>query len=413
MLGGILASRGGGSMFRHNELVVLTVLGATLFLVGPSTGFVSRMFSLRPVVWLGKISYSIYLWHWPVWVLASYHLGSNRDDMPMQLWMRIILLLLTVVLAALSWRFVEQPFRRKTVRWKHIGAVFAPLAAVLLVVTMLFPAGEVQGLSSVSYKARYPMLGGMSPERAERGEIATFGKGDGHDFIIIGDSHAGCLFPAFDSVVDEVGLSGAFASNPSMWLAKDYQGMHPEENRRIISAVYAYVEKRDIKNVIFVFRMNGKKSGMISEGKTFTFFEADGSACRGSDRHFFETLEKTVRSLMAQGRHVYLVEQVPHHPFRVMEREWFRNVTSTEAAWYDAHNSWLEAFCERFGREQFTLVKTAEVFKENGAYLFIKDSRLLYSDYHHLSLAGAMHLVPVVRALLMDIAARKNFASAK
>ena len=77
MLGGILASRGGGSMFRHNELVVLTVLGTAFFLAGPGTGFVSRMLSLRPVVWLGKISYSIYLWHWPVWVLAAYYLGSD------------------------------------------------------------------------------------------------------------------------------------------------------------------------------------------------------------------------------------------------------------------------------------------------------------------------------------------------
>lgn len=408
MLSGILASRGGGSMFRHNELVVLTVFGAVLFLIGPGTGFVTRMFSQRPVVWLGKISYSVYLWHWPVWVLATYHLGSNRDDIPMSLWTKATLLLLTVTLATLSWRFVEQPFRRKSVRWKHIGLVFIPATVLLLAVTTFHPVEQIQGLQNTAYKANYYVQGSISPEQAELEKFSTFGKGAGHDFIIIGDSHAGCLFPAFDSVVDSVKLSGSFVSNPSMWLARDYQGMHPEENRRIVSAAYAYVTKHDIKNVIFVFRMNGKKKGGISEGKEFTFFTEDGKRQRGGDKEFFETLEKTLRSLMAQGRHVYLVEQVPHHPFRVMEREWYRNVKSTDVSWYDAHNDWLEKFCERFGNKYFTLVRTTDAFRENNSYIFIKDSKLLYSDQHHLSLAGALHLIPTIRNLLMDITARKK-----
>ncbi|MBQ9104906.1 MAG: acyltransferase, partial [Mailhella sp.] len=312
MLGGILAARGGGSMFRHNELVVMTVLGAAFFLAGPGTGAVSRLFSFRPVVWLGKISYSIYLWHWPIWVLFTYYVGSNRDDMPMPLWMRCLLLILIIGMAALSWRFVEQPFRRKSVQWKHIGTVFVPAASLMLAVTMLFPAGAVQGLEAVKYQAAYRVQGSISAEQAEKGLFSTFGKGSGNDFIIIGDSHAGCLFPAFDSSVDSMGLSGTFAGNPSMWLAPDYQGMHPEENRRIVSAAYRHIEKHDIRNVIFIFRMNGKKRGDISEGKTFTYFDAQGRPHKGGDREFYATLEKTIRGLMEQGRHVYLVEQVPH-----------------------------------------------------------------------------------------------------
>lgn len=413
MLSGILASRGGGSMFRHNELVVLTVLGAAFFLIGSGTGRISSLFSARPVVWLGKISYSVYLWHWPIWVLFTYYLGSNRDDMPVPLWVRACLLMLTITMAALSWRFVEQPFRRRTVRWKHVGALLLPVAAVLLAVTQFYPVGEVQGLGSASYKASYRVKGSLTPEQAERQEFSTFGKGAGRDFIVIGDSHAGCLFPAFDSVVDEAGLSGTIVSNPSMWLTPDYQGMHPEANRRVVSSAYRYIEKNDIRNVVFVFRVNGKKKSDISEGRNFTFFDADGRPRKGGDKEFFATLEKTISGLMAQGRHVYFVEQVPHHPFRVMEREWYRGVTSTEAAWYDVYNGWLEKFCERFDSKLFTLVKTTDAFRENNSYVFIKDGKLLYSDYHHLSLAGALHLVPVVREMLMDMAARKKTEAEK
>ena len=91
-----------------------------------------------------------------------------------------------------------------------------------------------------------------------------------------------------------------------------------------------------------------------------------------------------------------------------MEREWYRGVTATEASWYDGYNGWLEKFCERFDKKHFTLVKTTDAFRKDDAYMFIKNGKLLYVDYHHISMAGAMHLVPVVRDLLMDIATRKK-----
>ena len=76
--------------------------------------------------------------------------------------------------------------------------------------------------------------------------------------------------------------------------------------------------------------------------------------------------------------------------------------------WYDGYNEWLEKFCARFDSKYFTLVKTTDAFRENGSYIFIKDGKLLYSDYHHISLAGALHLVPVVRRVLEDIAVRRQ-----
>jgi hypothetical protein len=70
-----------------------------------------------PLRWLGRISYSLYLWHWPILVLGSVALGVGatglddevvRNDIPV----RVGLVLLAVVVAALSWRLVEEPVRR-------------------------------------------------------------------------------------------------------------------------------------------------------------------------------------------------------------------------------------------------------------------------------------------------------------
>jgi hypothetical protein len=71
-----------------------------------------------PLRWLGRISYSLYLWHWPILVLGSVALGVGasgmddggvvRDDVPL----RLGLVLLAVAVAWLSWRLVEEPVRR-------------------------------------------------------------------------------------------------------------------------------------------------------------------------------------------------------------------------------------------------------------------------------------------------------------
>lgn len=68
---------------------------------------VGALLSLPPVVFLGLISYSLYLWHWPVFALPSYVLMREFTAPETAL-----LIALALVLGTLSWRFVERPFRK-------------------------------------------------------------------------------------------------------------------------------------------------------------------------------------------------------------------------------------------------------------------------------------------------------------
>jgi len=66
---------------------------------------IRRALSLRPLVWLGALSYSLYLWHFPVlWAFGAHH--------------RLVALVVTFLLAWLSYRYVERPFRRRRARVK-------------------------------------------------------------------------------------------------------------------------------------------------------------------------------------------------------------------------------------------------------------------------------------------------------
>jgi peptidoglycan/LPS O-acetylase OafA/YrhL len=106
-------------------------LGSALLILAGSTGPVARLLTARPMVFTGQISYSLYLWHWPLIAYLNYlnvKIGPGTGA--------------GVVVAAfacawLSWKFVETPLRRSGARMAF-GPVFLrrfalPLAAVLLV----------------------------------------------------------------------------------------------------------------------------------------------------------------------------------------------------------------------------------------------------------------------------------------
>ncbi|MEA3020440.1 MAG: hypothetical protein QOI47_1964, partial [Actinomycetota bacterium] len=116
----LMATMGDRAAALHHFGFGLTVVLAGLAVValtGPSCR-VSRFLGLRPLVWIGTRSYAIYLWHWPVFVLTR-----PRVDVAIDGWRLLaVRLLLTAVLAEVSWRLVEQPFRAGTVarHWREL-----------------------------------------------------------------------------------------------------------------------------------------------------------------------------------------------------------------------------------------------------------------------------------------------------
>lgn len=88
---------------------LVPTMGAVLLIAfARSDGLVGQLLSSRPLVSIGLMSYSAYLWHQPVFAFARY--GKVEEE---ALWETGILCGLTAFLAFLSWRFVEKPFRRR------------------------------------------------------------------------------------------------------------------------------------------------------------------------------------------------------------------------------------------------------------------------------------------------------------
>ncbi len=108
---------------------LLPVAGTVLLLLnGQDANPVNRALSAPGAIWLGRISYALYLWHWPVLVLARYRGGGELGWGELSFWLGV-----SVALAWASWRFVETPIRFGTkwrARW-HLGGWVAGSAALV------------------------------------------------------------------------------------------------------------------------------------------------------------------------------------------------------------------------------------------------------------------------------------------
>lgn len=107
---------------------------------------VSTLTDARPVQWLGDVSYSLYLWHWPLIVLMPFVIGA-----PLSTWSRLLILALALVLAWGSRRWIEVPAQRAD-RWRATGRAFlgagAMMAAVSLVALLLLAASAARASSA-------------------------------------------------------------------------------------------------------------------------------------------------------------------------------------------------------------------------------------------------------------------------
>lgn len=113
---------------------LLPTLGAALVIAaGKSSAERStyKVLALRPMQYLGDISYSVYLWHWPLIVFASLHLADSRISPTMG----GFILAATIVLAAASKRFIEDPFRHPAPTTPPLRSIASGATSVLGVVS--------------------------------------------------------------------------------------------------------------------------------------------------------------------------------------------------------------------------------------------------------------------------------------
>ena len=226
-------------------------VGSALIIGAGESGstLVGKALSWRPMVFIGLTSYSLYLWHWPVNIVNDFGLSANFAFIPHK-WAFVLLLqksnkamvlLVSFLLAILSWRFVERPFRSHPRRIER-RPLFALAAAVMVV--MFLSSWAV--IYARGFEGRFPsralqvasfrpppdsIIGQLGDcEITEANRAAVFdnthclqsapGKAT---YLLLGDSHAAALWDGLKTSLpgSNVALAAAWGCAPSLHPAGD------------------------------------------------------------------------------------------------------------------------------------------------------------------------------------------------
>ncbi len=117
-------------------LGVFSLASAALILGLQAPGPLRRAFSAGPLVWLGRISYGVYVYHWPVYVLA------NARSLNLRGWpLFVVRIAITLAVAVISHWLIEQPVRRSRPRPRMAMSLAIPVSAlVVLLAVLVVPA---------------------------------------------------------------------------------------------------------------------------------------------------------------------------------------------------------------------------------------------------------------------------------
>jgi peptidoglycan/LPS O-acetylase OafA/YrhL len=211
---------------------LLPCLGAALVIqFGNGSRVTAKLLRFPPLVSVGLISYSLYLWHWPLIVFTRMLDGHSLDIAT-----TILVVLGSIAIATLSWAFIERPFRgsRSHIGRKSVfgGAIVVAVGAVILGNTVVHMKGipgrlpdNVQKIYAATYDAGpygvSPCFiddnGGPSISDIRAGKLCNVGAQSSQDpaFVVWGDSHSGAMAPAIGVAARDAGVSGLFAGHAS------------------------------------------------------------------------------------------------------------------------------------------------------------------------------------------------------
>lgn len=213
---------------------LVPVLGAVL-MIGGGHAYELRFLQTPVLQYVGNISYSLYLWHWPLLTLAEIRLGEQFNG-----WLALVLVMLSVVLADLTYRHVEQrfqhsrPLKARAVRSYALGAGLTVVALAVSFSATKMPDLDA-GETAAAPDGQQLMSAPLSPEfvpsnltpSLERAAASipsvytdgchvsyettaspscTYGAATGTGAIVLfGDSHAAQWFTPMDEVAREEG----------------------------------------------------------------------------------------------------------------------------------------------------------------------------------------------------------------
>jgi peptidoglycan/LPS O-acetylase OafA/YrhL len=391
------------------------VVGAVLLIGAGDSGssLVGRLLSWRPVVFIGLISYSLYLWHWPLKVFYSANLAFQRVQHAEKI-EQVTVFVGSLVLATLSWRFVETPFRkgkyrparRRLFAMSAVGAGWIAAMAALMIGTHGFASRfSADVLQADRFAAMGPAPGWRSGEcfievgktLGGADDLSTFDKTtcmhedpSKRQYLLYGDSHAADLYPGLVSVFPELNILQANVSScvPQMKMS--------EQGESACSQLSAYI----FGDFLIHHHVDGvllsahwQDDELPELGRTVAWLKQRGIPVIviGPGIEFNGSMPRLVAVWMRDGRPAGFMDDFRSHQPEELDRTMAKLARDQ---WKVPYISVYDDLC----RSQAEIVAKAQPEMAGGCPVFGVQGAPLLVDSNHFSEEGSILLAQTIRS---------------
>ena len=286
--------------------------------------FIGKLLSNRILVGLGLISYSAYLWHQPLFAFMRIKSLGSLD-----VWGMITGIVATIVLAIITWKFIEKPARdlkRLTRKQVFIGSGLG---------LAFFLAIGITGEAKKGFESRYSIppavvndfnldafsLKCYADRTCDVGDLTA----KKSDVVVFGDSHAQSILAAFEKVGQQTKTKTTFMG---------MVGCPPLLDVVILKGppVLGVCEKLVEKQIEFIKKERPKKIFLVARWSAYVDGDYDGRGMFFLGKHtndtidkehtkkvYLEGIEKTIATYQAMGSEVYVIGQIPQQRFSAKE----------------------------------------------------------------------------------------------
>ncbi|THV28028.1 acyltransferase family protein [Glycomyces paridis] len=400
---------------------ILPVVGTMLVITAgsaPGATPAARLLGTGPFQFVGRISYSLYLWHWPVLILVPLAVDAEPS-----IALNVVLILGSFALAQLSYRYVEQPVRtakpfKSGKVWGLVVGVVCSVVSVAVVVAAVTtgpvagdaddddpPVEAIEEVSAMELALTegltletvpedvVEVLGGIQDDRGgvfdngcllpfdatEPADDCVFGDTDADTTVVLmGDSHAAQWFPAVEAIALEAGWRLVVHTKGSCPVASVTVDNDAVDGR--------YGECDDWRAAV-LDEIDELEPAMVIVSSSLSY-DLRG-VDEGGSEEWAAGWSRAARRLVAASPNVVALTDTPRAPFDAADclalhlEEATECVFPSEPAMLDL--DWREAEADAWEREGIASVDTTGWFCIDGSCPAVVSDTLVYRDSNHIT----------------------------
>jgi len=388
----------------------MAVFGTTLIIwYSKNNTNINKLLSKKYLVKLGLISYSLYLWHFPIFSFSTYLFGKLDNIMI------LLLIIISVIISIITYNFIETPFRRqKLITLKK----FLITVSIFLIITLSFAFVVIkkQGITNLikfnEFKLENLEKGGNRIKMNEKGEI--FGdKNIKPSFIIYGDSHAHMYLNSLDNLARNKQKSFVSFTHPACFSFEKLTNYYKKNIRKNCFDKYKYLNSFLKKNdlpVIFIYDW----VKIISKKNDYKPWKVIDDKSDDLENILINILFKEIVDLKKRNLFKskwYFVGKVPSsgigenkNYLECINKKRFNQQIECPSKFkidqgsFFNGNKLIKEFSEN--QKDFLFLNPYDFLCDKDFCYTAKDENILYYDHHHLTIFGSNLIVPHIINLL-------------